>query len=138
MNIYSQIGMTILIGLSAKNGILIVEFTNQLRASGLEFREAVVEAATTRLRPILMTGLSTAIGALPLMFGGGAGSGGRFSIGVTVFAGVTFGTLFTLFVVPVAYDRIARSTKLPGNVAKRIEDLEAESPVPPRGVGGAA
>jgi multidrug efflux pump len=138
MNIYSQIGMTILIGLSAKNGILIVEFTNQLRASGLEFREAVVEAATTRLRPILMTGLSTAIGALPLMFGGGAGSGGRFSIGVTVFAGVTFGTLFTLFVVPVAYDRIARRTKLPGSVAKRIEDLEAESPVTPRGVGGVA
>ena len=138
MNIYSQIGMTILIGLSAKNGILIVEFTNQLRASGLEFREAVVEAAATRLRPILMTGLSTAIGALPLMFGGGAGSGGRFSIGVTVFAGVTFGTLFTLFVVPVAYDRIARRTKLPGNVAKRIEDLEADSPIASRGVAGTA
>lgn len=138
MNIYSQIGMTILIGLAAKNGILIVEFTNQLRASGLEFRDAVVEASTTRLRPILMTGLSTAIGALPLMFGGGAGSGGRFSIGVTVFSGVIFGTIFTLFVVPVAYDRIARRTALPGSVARRLEELEAAVPIPDPGLGDAA
>lgn len=138
INIYSQIGMTILIGIAAKNGILIVEFTNQLRASGLDFREAVVEAATTRLRPIMMTGLSTAIGAVPLMIGGGAGSGGRFSIGVTVFAGVVFATFFTLFVVPVAYDRISRRTALPGNVARRLEALEAEAqPLPAEGLGEA-
>ncbi len=126
INIYSQIGMTILIGLAAKNGILIVEFTNQLRAEGHDFRRAIIEAAETRLRPILMTGLSTAIGALPLMLGGGAGSGGRFSIGVTVFAGVSFATLFTLFVVPVAYDLVARRTSLPGSVARQLERLDAE------------
>ena len=126
LNIYSQIGMTILIGLAAKNGILIVEFTNQLRAAGAAFDEAVSEAAATRLRPILMTGLSTAIGALPLMTGQGAGSGGRFAIGVTVFAGVSFATLFTLFVVPVAYSIVARRTALPGSVAARLEQLATE------------
>ncbi len=126
LNIYSQIGMTILIGLAAKNGILIVEFTNQLRAAGVAFDEAVSEAAATRLRPILMTGLSTAIGALPLMLGQGAGSGGRFAIGVTVVAGVSFATLFTLFVVPVAYRIVARRTALPGSVAARLEALAAE------------
>ena len=125
LNIYSQIGMTILIGLAAKNGILIVEFTNQLRASGASFDEAVIEAAATRLRPILMTGLSTAIGALPLMLGGGAGAGGRMAIGVTVFAGVTFATIFTLLMIPVAYHVLARRTKLPGSVAARLEELEA-------------
>ena len=78
------------------------------------------------------------VAATPPRIARRAGSGGRFSIGVTVFAGVTFGTLFTLFVVPVAYDRIAKRTKLPGNVAKRIEDLEADSPIASRGVVGAA
>lgn len=137
LNIYSQIGMTILIGLAAKNGILIVEFTNQLRALGVSFDEAVVEAAATRLRPILMTGLSTAIGALPLMFGGGAGSGGRFAIGVTVFTGVSFATLFTIFVVPVAYRLIARRTALPGSVAARLERLaEEHAPAPIEGADG--
>ena len=126
INIYSQIGMTILIGLAAKNGILIVEFTNQLRATGVAFEEAVIEAAVTRLRPILMTGLSTAIGALPLMVGGGAGSGGRLAIGVTVFTGVSFATLFTLVVVPVAYRLVARRTALPGSVAARLEALAVE------------
>lgn len=127
INIYSQIGMTILIGLAAKNGILIVEFTNQLRSAGYDVLSAVEEASAQRLRPILMTGLSTALGALPLLFGGGAGSGGRRAIGITVFAGVTFATLFTLFVVPVAYSVLARRTQVPGSVARRLEALEAES-----------
>ena len=124
LNIYSQIGMTILIGLAAKNGILIVEFANRLRDAGREFEDAVFEAAETRLRPILMTGISTAVGALPLILGGGAGAGGRGTIGVVVFSGVLFATVFTLFVVPVAYLVLARGTKLPGAVARRLEELE--------------
>jgi multidrug efflux pump len=128
LNIYSQIGITILIGLAAKNGILIVEFANQLRDAGLGFREAVVEAAQTRLRPILMTAISTAFGALPLMLASGAGAGGRRAIGVVVFSGVLFATGFTLFVVPVAYSVLARRTKLPGAVARRLEALGRETP----------
>jgi multidrug efflux pump len=128
LNIYSQIGITILIGLAAKNGILIVEFANQLRGAGRGFREAVVEAAQTRLRPILMTAISTAIGALPLMLASGAGAGGRRAIGVVVFSGVLFATGFTLFVVPVAYAVLARRTQLPGTVARRLEALAGETP----------
>ncbi|NQZ96136.1 MAG: efflux RND transporter permease subunit [Myxococcales bacterium] len=128
LNIYSQIGMTILIGLAAKNGILIVEFANRLRDAGREFDDAVLEAAETRLRPILMTGISTAVGALPLILGGGAGAGGRGTIGVVVFSGVLFATFFTLFVVPVAYVVLARRTQLPGAVAQRLEELERGVP----------
>jgi multidrug efflux pump len=128
LNIYSQIGMTILIGLAAKNGILIVEFANQLRAQGRGFDQAVVEAARTRLRPILMTGISTAIGALPLVLASGAGSGGRQTIGVVVFGGVLFATLFTLVVVPVAYSVLARGTKLPGTVERQLERYEGAEP----------
>jgi multidrug efflux pump len=124
LNIYSQIGMTILIGLAAKNGILIVEFANQLRAQGIPFQEAVEEASRTRLRPILMTGISTALGALPLILGTGPGSGGRQSIGIVVFAGVLFATFFTIFVVPVAYALVARRTQLPGAVEQRLEGYE--------------
>ncbi len=124
LNIYSQIGMTILIGLAAKNGILIVEFANQLRGQGLEFQEAVEEAARTRLRPILMTGISTALGALPLVLGAGPGSGGRRSIGIVVFSGVLFATFFTIFVVPVAYALVARRTQLPGAIERRLESYE--------------
>ncbi len=130
LNIYSQIGITILIGLAAKNGILIVEFANQLRDAGRQLEQAVVEAAQTRLRPILMTGISTAIGALPLMLANGAGAGGRRAIGVVVFSGVLFATSFTLFVVPVAYAVLARRTQLPGAVARRLEGLDRETPEP--------
>jgi multidrug efflux pump len=125
LNIYSQIGMTILIGLAAKNGILLVEFTNQLRARGVAFDLAVREAATGRLRPILMTGISTALGALPLVLGSGPGSGGRRAIGIVVFAGVMTATFLTLFVVPVAYSFLARRTKLPGERDREVEALEA-------------
>jgi multidrug efflux pump len=128
LNIYTQIGMTILIGLAAKNGILIVEFANQLRERGLAFEDAVREAALTRLRPILMTSIATAIGAVPLFVRSGPGSGGRGAIGVVVFAGVMLATFFTLFVVPVAYSVIARRTKLPGSVAHELDRLEREVP----------
>jgi multidrug efflux pump len=125
LNIYSQIGMTILIGLATKNGILLVEFTNQLRAKGVAFDEAVREAARGRLRPILMTGISTALGALPLVLGSGPGSGGRRAIGIVVFTGVLTATFLTLFVVPVAYATLARRTKLPGEREREIDAFEA-------------
>ena len=132
INIYSQIGMTILIGIAAKNGILIVEFANQLRDQGLDFQAAILEAAKTRLRPILMTGLSTAIGVLPLLIGQGPGSGGRNAIGVVVFSGVVFATGFTVFVVPVFYVVLAKRTQLPGAVAQRLALQEREVPDPSR------
>ncbi len=134
LNIYSQIGMTILIGLAAKNGILIVEFANQLRERGLAFEDAVREAALTRLRPILMTSIATALGALPLFLRGGPGAGGRGAIGVVVFSGVLVATFFTLFIVPVAYAVLARRTQLPGAVAHELERLERGSV--PAGAGG--
>jgi multidrug efflux pump len=128
LNIYSQIGITMLIGLSAKNGILIVEFANQLRDAGQSFEEALVEASHTRLRPILMTGLSTSIGALPLILTGGAGSAGRTTIGIVIFSGVLFATLFTLFVVPVAYSLFARRSKPAGSVAQALEEWGRKVP----------
>ena len=121
LNIYSQIGLIILIGLAAKNGILIVEFANQLRDEGMELREATLEAATVRLRPIMMTGVSTAIGALPLVLASGPGSESRITIGVVIFTGVLVATLFTLFVVPAAYAAAGRFTKTPNWVSRRIE-----------------
>jgi multidrug efflux pump len=113
LNIYSQIAMVILIGLATKNGILVVEFANQLRDEGLPFREAVLEASVLRLRPILMTGLSTSLGALPLVFAQGAGAEGRLAIGVVVLSGVTIATFTTLLVVPAAYGLIGRFTGSP-------------------------
>jgi multidrug efflux pump len=127
LNIYSQIGIVILIGLAAKNGILIVEFTNQLRDRSLPFEDALREAARTRFRPILMTGLSTAIGALPLVLAGGAGSASRATIGIVIFAGVLFATLLTLFVVPVFYSLLARRTGSPDAVSRELARFEEEA-----------
>lgn len=124
LNIYSQLGMIMLIGLAAKNGILIVEFANQMRDEGLSVREALMSSARTRLRPIMMTGLSTAIGAVPLMLASGAGSASRQTIGVVVFGGVIVATFFTLFIVPVFYDMLARYTRSPGHVAAKLKDHE--------------
>ncbi|WP_374763697.1 efflux RND transporter permease subunit [Yunchengibacter salinarum] len=124
LNIYSQLGMIMLIGLAAKNGILIVEFANQLRDQGEKVRDALMHAAETRLRPILMTGLSTAMGALPLMLASGAGSASRQTIGVVVFGGVIVASFFTLFIVPVFYDMLARFTTSPGHVAEKLKDYE--------------
>ncbi len=125
LNIYSQIGMTILIGLAAKNGILLVEFANQLRAQGIAFETALREASKARLRPILMTSISTALGAFPLVIGAGPGSGGRRAIGIVVFAGVLVATFLTLFVVPVAYALFARRTAVPGELDRQVDAIEA-------------
>jgi multidrug efflux pump len=128
LNIYSQIGIVMLVGLAAKNGILIVEFANQLRDEGKAVRDALVEACVTRFRPIVMTSLSTSIGAVPLMLWQGAGSQSRFAIGIVIFAGVVFSTLLTLFVVPAFYSLLARFTRSPNAIAREIEALEAAVP----------
>ncbi len=107
LNVYSQIGLVMLIGLITKNGILIVEFANQLRTRGMGKLEAVLESSTLRLRPILMTSLATVLGALPLALAAGAGSEARQAIGWVVVGGLSIGTLFTLFVIPTAYSLLA-------------------------------
>jgi multidrug efflux pump len=125
INIFSQIGAVMLIGIASKNGILIVEFANQLRDQGREFVEAVIEAASARIRPVLMTTLATAVGAIPLMIATGAGAETRQSIGATVFFGSMFAVVLTLFVVPALYVKIARNTKSPEYLTRLIERLTA-------------
>ncbi len=119
LNVYSQIALVILIGLSAKNGILIVEFANQLRKEGKKFDIAIVEAATIRLRPILMTSLSTIFGVLPLIIGSGPGAASRLTVGITIFGGMLFSTFFTLYVIPTIYSIVGKNTK-------RIDAVEIE------------
>jgi multidrug efflux pump len=111
INVYSQIGLVMLIGLITKNGILIVEFANQLRGRGLSKLEAVIESSTLRLRPILMTSLATVLGALPLALAAGAGSEARQAIGWVIVGGLSVGTLFTLFVIPTAYLLLTREAR---------------------------
>jgi len=108
LNIYSQVGLITLVGLVAKNGILIVEFANHLQETGLDKVRAVVDAAGTRLRPILMTTAATVVGHFPLVFATGPGAGARNSIGIMLVSGMIIGTLFTLFVVPSVYVLVAR------------------------------
>ena len=103
LNIYTQVGLLTLIGLISKHGILIVEFANKQADKGMERREAVLLAASQRLRPILMTTFATVLGVWPLVMASGAGANSRFSIGLVITAGMLVGTLFTLFVVPVFY-----------------------------------
>ncbi|MCI3181198.1 multidrug transporter AcrB [Caulobacter sp. CCUG 60055] len=124
VNTYSEIGLIILVGIAAKNGILIVEFANQLRDEGRPVREAVIEAAGLRLRPIIMTSIAAAMGALPLILAAGPGAGSRQTIGAVIFSGAIFATLLTLFVVPVFYNLLARFTKSPEWTARRIEAYE--------------
>jgi len=128
LNIYSQIGLVMLIGLAAKNGILIVEFANQLRDAGVEFEEALRKAATQRLRPIVMTGFTTIFSSLPLVLATGAGAESRTVIGMVIFAGVTVSVFLTLYIVPTAYYLLARNTGSPNARAKQIEDLEINMP----------
>ncbi|WP_027967259.1 efflux RND transporter permease subunit [Halomonas halocynthiae] len=128
LNIYSQVGLVMLIGLATKNGILIVEFANQLRDAGSEFQEALIEASVTRLRPVLMTAVTTMAGAVPLIVSNGAGAETRFVLGVVIFGGVASATLFTLFVVPVAYDMLARHTGSPGAIARRLRSEMKRTP----------
>jgi len=121
INIYSQIGMVILIGLAAKNGILIVEFANQLRDQGRNWRDAIIDASVLRLRPILMTSMSTSLGAIPLVVASGAGAEGRAAIGLVVLSGVTVATMTTLLVVPGTYGLIARFSGSPGARTRELE-----------------
>ena len=111
LNVYSQIALIILIGLSAKNGILIVEFANQLRKEGKKIEVAIIEAASIRLRPILMTSISTIIGVLPLIISFGPGAASRLTVGITIFGGMIFSTFFTLYVIPTIYTIIGKNTR---------------------------
>ena len=111
LNIYSQIGLIMLIGLVTKNSILIVEYSNQLRAQGRSIYNAVVEAATIRLRPILMTSFATIFGVLPIAIGLGAGAEARRPLGIAVVGGMFFSTFLTLVLVPVVYSLLARFTR---------------------------
>jgi len=121
INIFSQIAVVMLIGIAAKNGVLIVEFANQLRDRGKEFHEAIIEASVTRLRPVLMTSLCTAFGAIPFLLATGAGAEQRSPIGVVVFYGTIVSVFLTLFVVPAVYSLVARRTK-PSDYTTRLVD----------------
>lgn len=127
MNVYSQIGLVMLVGLASKNGILIVEFANQLRDQGVEFVEALLQACVVRLRPILMTTITTAAGTLPLIVSSGAGAETRQVIGVVVLGGVCVATFFTLFVVPVAYGLISRKGASPLENSRELDAQLAQS-----------
>src|SRR5262249_49387652 len=109
LNIYSQVGLITLVGLVSKNGILIVQFANHLQETGSTKLAAVIEAASTRLRPILMTTAATVVGHFPLVLATGPGAGARNSIGIMLVSGMVIGTLFTLFVVPSIYVLVART-----------------------------
>lgn len=121
LNLYSQVGIVMLVGLAAKNGILIVEFANQLRDEGMSMLDATRTAAVRRLRPILMTSIATVAGAVPLMLAHGAGAAARRSIGVVVVWGVSLATLITLLLIPILYLRFARNTGSPLAVTRRLE-----------------
>jgi multidrug efflux pump len=121
LNLYSQVGMVMLVGLAAKNGILIVEFANQLRDQGVAFVDAVRQAAARRLRPILMTSIATVAGAVPLMIASGAGAGARRAIGVVIVFGVSLATIITLFLIPILYVLLARRTSSPEAVSRELE-----------------
>jgi multidrug efflux pump len=128
LNIYSQVGLITLVGLVSKNGILIVEFANHLQETGLSKLEAVIGAADTRLRPILMTTAATVIGHFPLVLAKGPGAGARNSIGIMLVSGMIIGTIFTLFIVPSIYMLVAKTHSRASE-----EDTEAESALEPAG-----
>jgi multidrug efflux pump len=132
LNIYSQIGLIMLIGLVTKNAILIVEYSNQRRARGEPLMDAVVSAARIRLRPILMTTMSTVFGVLPIALGLGAGAESRKPLGAVVVAGMLFSMFFTLIIVPVVYTLLAR---LGGEVAAEKTQAGPAVPLPARGEG---
>jgi multidrug efflux pump len=129
LNLYSQIGLVMLVGLSTKNGILIVEFINQLRDEGMAFFEAIVEASVIRLRPIVMTAITTVIGAIPLLLSSGPGAETRAVVGLVIFYGVLFATFLTLLVIPVAYRLLAFRTGSPEATAKRLAAALKEQPL---------
>jgi hypothetical protein len=124
LDLYAQIGMVVLIGLAAKNGILIVEFANQCQIAGMSKLEAVREAARVRLRPVLMTTIATVAGHFPLILVTGAGAAARNSIGLVLVGGMGIGTIFTLFIVPCLYVLLAKDT---AKTRLRAARAEAES-----------
>jgi multidrug efflux pump len=126
LNIYSQVGLITLVGLVAKNGILIVQFANHLQETGKDKLHAVIEAAGTRLRPILMTSAATVVGHLPLVFANGPGAGARNSIGIMLVSGMIIGTAFTLFVVPSIYMLVARTRAASAPVPAEHEEFTPE------------
>ncbi len=128
LNLFSQIGIVMLVGLAAKNGILIVEFANQLRDRGMAIRDAIIESAAVRMRPILMTSIATIMGAVPLVAAGGPGSASRATIGIVIITGVAFSTLLSLYVVPAFYALLAPYTRSPDELARRLDRLEVETP----------
>jgi multidrug efflux pump len=131
LNVFSQIGMILLIGLMAKNGILVVEFANQLRDRGMSIHDAVLEASVVRLRPILMTSIATVLGAVPLAMAHGAGAESRQAIGVVIVGGVTLSTFLTLYAVPALYLLLAGFTKPIGAIAAKLTELETTKPAAP-------
>lgn len=128
INLYSQLAMIMLVGLVAKNGILIVEFANQLRAAGRDVVPAAMEAAQTRLRPVMMTSIATVLGAVPLVLGSGAGAESRASIGWVIIGGVSLSTLLTLVVVPCFYATLARKVRISTAQQQKIAELERQYP----------
>jgi multidrug efflux pump len=125
LNIYSQVALVMLVGLAAKNGVLIVEFINQKRDEGLALREAILEGSSDRLRPILMTAVTTAIGSIPLVFASGAGAESRFVIGIVIIAGTLVGSGLTLLVTPTVYASIAGKTRPPGHTGRQLDNALA-------------
>jgi multidrug efflux pump len=129
LNIYSQIGIIMLVGIAAKNGVLIVEFINQLRDAGRDFEEAIIEAAGIRLRPVIMTTISTVMGSIPLIAATGAGQESRMVLGIVIFSGVSVATFLTLFIVPAFYRLLAKRSGSPEAVTRELEELTSQHPV---------
>jgi multidrug efflux pump len=128
VNIFSQIAVIMLVGIAAKNGVLIVEFANQLRDRGVEFKDAVIQAAATRLRPVLMTSLCTALGAIPLLLATGAGAEQRMPIGIVVFCGTLVSMFLTLLAVPAVYAIVARRARSPEHSSRVLDRLLQSQP----------
>lgn len=124
MNIFSQIGIIMLIGLVTKNGILIVEFANQIRERGNSKMDAIIEGATARLRPIIMTSLATALGALPIAVAFGAGAASRKGLGVVIVGGILFSLILTLFVIPALYSYFSRKKPYVVDHSKESHELQ--------------
>ena len=127
LNIYSQIGIIMLVGIAAKNGVLIVEFINQMRDRGMQFHDAIVEASRIRLRPVIMTAFCAVMGSVPLILAHGPGSASRQALGVVIFSGVSLATFFTLFIVPSVYNLFARRTSSPNAIANELAAMTSPS-----------